>query len=49
MLEHNPKEIIIKTLEDAKRAIQKIGSDPQSINIMAPKAISKIYKFENEY
>ena len=47
MLEHNPKEIIIKTLEDAKRAIQKIGSDPQSINIMAPKAISKIYKFEN--
>lgn len=47
MSEHNPKIINVKTLEDAKRAIQKIGSDPQSINIMAPKAVSKVFKFEN--
>lgn len=47
MSEHNPKIIEIKNLKDAKEAIQKIGSDPQSINIMAPKAISRVIKFEN--
>jgi dihydropteroate synthase len=45
--EHNPHIIDIKTLQNAKAAIQKIGSDPQSIDIMAPKAISKVIKLEN--
>ena len=47
MVEHNLKLLEIKTLQDAKEEIQKIGSDPQSINIMAPKAISKVIKLEN--
>ena len=47
MTEHNPKILDIKTLENAKDEIRKIGSDPQSIEIMAPKAISKIIKLEN--
>jgi dihydropteroate synthase len=46
-MEHNPRIINIKTLKDAQSEIQKIGSDPQSINIMAPKAISRVIKFEN--
>jgi dihydropteroate synthase len=45
--EHNPSIIDIKTLNDAKKEIRKIGSDPNSIEIMAPKAISKIIKLEN--
>jgi dihydropteroate synthase len=45
--EHNPKIINIKTIEDAKNEIKKIGSDPLSIGIMAPKAISKVIKLEN--
>lgn len=47
MTEYNPHIIDVKTLEDAKDAIKKIGSDPQSIEIMAPKAISKVIKLEN--
>jgi dihydropteroate synthase len=47
MSEHNPKFIDLKTLKDAEAAIKKIGSDPNSIDIMAPKAISKVIKFEN--
>ena len=47
MPEHNPKIINVKTLEDAKNEIKKIGSDPLSIEIMAPKAISKVIKLEN--
>ena len=47
MTEHNPKYVDIKTLKDAKNEIQRIGSDPYSIDIMAPKAISKVIKFEN--
>ena len=47
MTEYNPKIIDIKTLEDAKNEIKKIGSDPLSIEIMAPKAISKVIKLEN--
>ena len=39
--------IDIKTLEDAKNQIKKIGSDPKSIEIMAPKMISKIIKVTN--
>ena len=47
MSEYNPYIIDVKTLQDAKEAIREIGSDPQSIDIMAPKAISKIIKLEN--
>jgi len=45
--EHNPHIIDVKTIENAKDEIRKIGSDPQSIEIMAPKAISKAIKLEN--
>ena len=44
---YNPHVIDIKTLQNAKDAIKKIGSDPDSIDIMAPKAISKVIKLEN--
>jgi len=44
---YNPSIIDVKTLQDAKKEIQKIGSDPKSIDIMAPKAISKVIKLEN--
>ena len=47
MTEYNPKIIDIKTLEDAKNEIKKIGSDPLSIEIMAPKTILKVIKLEN--
>ena len=47
MSEHNPNIIDIETIQDAKDAIQRIGSDPKSIEIMAPKAISKVIKLEN--
>lgn len=47
MTNHNTRIIDVGTLQDAKREIQKIGSDPQSIDIMAPKAISKVIKLEN--
>lgn len=47
MTEHNPHIIDVKTLENAKKEIRNIGSDPQSIEIMAPKAISKVIKLEN--
>lgn len=44
---YNPHIVDVNTLQDAKREIQKIGSDPQSIDIMAPKAISRVIKLEN--
>lgn len=47
MTAYNPHIVNIKTLQDAKREIQKIGSDPKSIEIMVPKAISKVIKLEN--
>ena len=47
MSDHNSKFIDIVSLEGAKNEIQKIGSDPKSIEIMAPKAISKVIKVEN--
>ena len=47
MTTYNPNIIDVKTLQDAKNEIKKIGSDPQSIEIMAPKAISKVIKLEN--
>jgi len=45
--EHNPNIIDIKTLEDARREIKNIGSDSDSIEIMAPKAITRVIKLEN--
>lgn len=47
MTTHNSHIVEIKTLQEAKEEIRKIGSDPQSIDIMAPKAISKVIKLEN--
>ena len=47
MTEHSPSIIDAKTLDDARREIKKIGSDPQSIEIMAPKAVSKVIKLRN--
>ena len=47
MTNHSPTFIEIKTLQDAKKEIQKIGSDLKSIEIMAPKAVSKNIKLEN--
>jgi dihydropteroate synthase len=45
--EYNPKIIDVKTLDNARDEIKKIGSDPASINIMAPKMITRIIKLEN--
>ena len=47
MTKYNLHIIDVKTLDDARKEIQKIQSDPDSINIMAPKAISKVIKLEN--
>jgi dihydropteroate synthase len=44
---YKPKFIDVKTLQDARKEIKKIGSDPVSIEIMAPKAVSKVIKLEN--
>ena len=44
---YNLKIVDVKNLSDARREIQDIGSDPASIEIMAPKAISKVIKLEN--
>jgi len=44
---YNPHIVDVKTLQDAKKEIQKIGSDPKSIDIMAPKAVSKVIKLGN--
>jgi len=45
--DHNPHIIDVKNLEDARNAIKQIGSDPQSVDIMAPKTISKVIKLQN--
>ncbi len=47
MSKHNPTIVNIQTLNEARTEIQKIGSDPKSIGIMAPKAVSKVIKLEN--
>lgn len=47
MTKYNPSILEIKTIKDAKEAIKEIGSDPESIDIMAPKAISKVIKLNN--
>ena len=44
---YNPSIVDIQTLNEARSEIQNIGSDPKSIEIMAPKAISKVIRMEN--
>jgi dihydropteroate synthase len=39
--------IHISTLQEAKARIQEVGSDPKSIEIMAPKALLKVIKLTN--
>jgi len=46
MASHNPQFISIESLSDARKEIQKIGSDPKSLDIMAPKAVFKVIKLE---
>ena len=46
MVLHNPQFISIESLAAARKEIQKIGSDPGSIDIMAPKAVFKVIKLE---
>jgi dihydropteroate synthase len=41
------KIIEIENLKNAKEEIVKIGSDPKSIPIMAPKMITKVIRLEN--
>ena len=47
MSKHNPAIIEIKTLEDARKEIKNLGCDPNSIEIMAPKAVFKTILLEN--
>ena len=47
MVEHNPRFVHIETLAEARNEIQAVGSDPKSIEIMAPKAIIKVIKLDN--
>jgi len=46
MVPHNPRFIPIDSLDAARKEIQKVGSDPNSIDIMAPKAVFKVIKLE---
>ncbi|MFH1100469.1 MAG: hypothetical protein V1726_00325 [Methanobacteriota archaeon] len=47
MVTHKPCIIPIASLKDAQREIQNIGSDPRSIDIMAPKAITRVIRLEH--
>lgn len=47
MSTHHPSFVEITTLHEAEKQIRKIGSDPQSIGIMAPKAVSKVVRMEH--
>jgi shikimate kinase len=46
MTSHHPVFISVESLSNARKEIQKIGSDPQSLDIMAPKAVFKVIKLE---
>jgi len=46
MVSHNPQFISIDSLAVARKEIQKIGSDSNSIDIMAPKAVFKVIRLE---
>ena len=47
MTRYNPRFLKIETLAEANQAIDRIGSDPKSIDIMAPKAVLKVIQLEN--
>lgn len=47
MTNHSIEFVDVSSLSDAKKLIQTIGSDSQSIDIMAPKAIFKVIKLHN--
>lgn len=47
MKEYNPTLVGVKSVADAENIIRSIGSDPNSISIMAPKAVSMVIRFEN--
>ena len=47
MTEYHLSFIPISNIDEAKREIETIGSDPKSIDIMAPKAILKVIKLHN--
>ncbi len=44
---HNPQTVSITTLTEAKKQLEALGCDPQSIEIMAPKMILKIIRVHN--
>lgn len=46
MASHHPRFIKIETLSEARTEIHNIGSDPQSLDIMAPKAVFRVIKLE---
>jgi dihydropteroate synthase len=39
--------IDINTIEEARKIIKEIGSDPKSIDIMAPKALTKVIRVKD--
>jgi hypothetical protein len=47
MTSHTPRFLPIESLTAAKKEIQKIGSDPGSIDIMAPKAVFRVIRLEH--
>ena len=47
MVSHNPCVVPISTLNDAKKEIRNIGSDPKSIDIMAPKAVFRVIRLKD--
>jgi dihydropteroate synthase len=47
MATHHPKFVTISSLNDARKEIKKIGSDPKSIEIMAPKAVHKVIRLDH--
>ena len=47
MNDYKIEKIDIITLDDAKKEIIKIGSDSKSIEIMAPKAVFRVFKLKN--
>jgi hypothetical protein len=46
MASHHPRLIKIETLSEAQKEIHDIGSDPQSLDIMTPKAVFRVIKLE---
>jgi hypothetical protein len=47
MASHNPQFVSIESLAAARKEIQKIGSDPGSIDIMGPKAVFRVIRLEH--